>query len=225
MLLSEFEKNEILKYLREYKNKKNKPKIDLFEKGQIFSHLSKVDKEINPKLGKKKDYFEDISECEIETEKEVIIQKEIIKEKISEDKIREIIDIVKSEITNKDKKEVLAINKVVDALKLDPDFIAKVRTRPIYGSGYGYNDVVRVIDQIRPLNPKLFGEDDNGMFRIIQVGDKLIQEYKVAGIWIPQCECEATEVYDNVILTQTVYTIEEDSLPIIAEDGTFLVQE
>lgn len=64
MVLSEFEKNEILRYLREHENIKNKSKLDLFQKGQIFSHLSKVDKEINPDL--EKDIFEDIEKHEKE---------------------------------------------------------------------------------------------------------------------------------------------------------------
>ena len=217
MKLSSFEKNQILKHLNALTRKVNRDPLDLFQKGQVFNYLNDIDKEVNPKLG---------TETPKEIEKEIIIKKEIITQEISDDKMKEIIKAVKSEITIKDGrdgKDAPDKDDLLKALRDDFEFIQQLKSHvPKWtgsGGGLGVNDVIKEINTQRPINPKMFGDGGDGTWRIRQDGDHLRFEHFDDGIWMEQGEVFVTNrAADGMIIT-------EDNNPLVTEDGFILVEE
>ena len=215
-MLNEFEKIQIKKFLNHLEEKDHQPVLNLKQKDALGVFISDLEKNT------KSDNIQP----------EVV--REVVREVIPEDQIESIIKRVTTELQVKngtdgkdgkngsDGKDAPTKEELILSLKQDIDFITNLKTNiPLFagGGGYGEKDILRLIEQEKlPLNPKYFGPDEDGNWRLNAVGDVLYQEYKVNGVWIPQCECKATELYDCLILT-------EDEIPIITEDGNFLVQE
>lgn len=143
MELSNFDRNQIIKYLNSYARRINREPLDLFQKGQIFNYLNNVDNDINPKLG---------NDTSKDDENEVIVKTEIIKQEISDDKMKEIIKAVKAEINikdGKDGKDGPELDDILRALQDDFEFIQKLK--PVVPKwtgtgGLGERDVDRLIE-------------------------------------------------------------------------------
>jgi len=230
--LSDFQREQIQNYLGSSNNIEEsklsssvEPDItdlSFFEKSQVFKFLTKENAPTEKKKVVKK-----IIEKPIEIQKEVIVKKEIVERELGDDKIQEIIKTIQSQIiipelpTNTVQEETPSLESIVDALKKDFEFTQKLRTPPKYigGGGLGEGDVVNVIDRERPLNPKMFGLDEDGTWRIREDGEHLRVEYQDDGIWMEQGEFFVTNrAVDGMLMT-------EDENPLITEDNIILIEE
>lgn len=166
---------------------------------------------------------------ELENRKILPIHKKVLFEFLNSNKSKAKItsenfeNIIFPEITTSKPSEI-------EKLFNNPEFIQRLSNylpKVMYagGGGLGEHDVNRIVDnkisQIDfppdiPLNPKYFGSNSNNNWRMQQVGDELITEYKYNGVWITQCSCKATILIDDLI-------IDENETPIVSEDGVFLV--
>jgi hypothetical protein len=175
--------------------------ISEFEKNEIFKYLKSLNEDSF--IGDLDVYVKDIN-VEIKPKEKPVIKTVYVKQK---------------EVK---KKNIPSVDDIVEKLKHDVDFLSQLRTYPIWGSG-GIGDrdanlIALAAVNNRSLNPKYFGEDENGTWRIVQDGDTLFQEYKYNDVWIPQCKCEATKLYENFILEENEYLLE-------TEDEDFLILE
>ena len=214
-MLSRSDKSQIRIHLHKIKDRESRPVLDLFQKGQIYSFLHDLlDNDINPKgLAKPK-------------EKEIV--KEVVYEEISESRIQEIVAQVRSELIvthgkdGKDGKDSPSAEEIAIQLKTDTTFLSNIKPNmPMYagGSGVGVGEVEKIINRMRPLNPKMFGPEEDGNWRIIQDGEYLRFEYLDDGVWMEQGEVFVTNyAVDGMILT-------EDVQPITTENNEILTEE
>ena len=203
-MISDVEKNEIKKYL-------NDILISDFEKSQIRLYLEYFES---------KDIISLLNDIEVKSTDEIVINKieTKVEKKFTEDDIKEIVKLVKSQIKLELKVKQKSTKEIFEELKLDDEFLSFTnRVLPVWGSGgFSKNDIVNIINEQRPKNPYYFGDNLDGNWRIVQDGADLVQEYKYGEIWIPQCTCSAGNIIDNLILTEDINIIE-------TEDDYFLV--
>ena len=229
MNLSDFQREQIQLFLDSFNDTKEsnlssseKSELSFFEKSQVFKFL---DKDNAPK--EKKQVVKKIIEKPIEIQKEVIVKKEIVEKDLDDAKIQEIINTVTSQISipieePKEETPQPTLEEIVDALKKDIEFTQKLRPNtPKYfgGGGLGEGDVIDTINNLRPLNPKLFGPDEDGNWRIREDGEHLRVEYKDDGIWMEQGEFFVTNrAVDGMLVT-------EENNPFVTEDNVILTEE